>query len=172
MDSLAGSPCRPAFRNWKNIVGAWIFLSPKFIVKFKNWPFTSNLTIRLFWPFVGPTEILAKNDKITKEFWWPLLDINWSAKSNRNDEDSTLSSKSGKDLVNSCGCGMRIFNSSLKSFKLKLISFLGNPGPELGSRRWNWQFREKHGKIRIPNFCYSQVIVFDLSYLPVAAVGT
>ena len=27
-------------------------------------------------------------------------------------------------------------------------------------------------KIRIPNFCYIQVIVFDLSYLPVAAVGT
>ena len=31
---------------------------------------------------------------------------------------------------------------------------------------------KKHGKIRIPNFCYIQVIVFDLSYLPVAAVGT
>ena len=30
---------------------------------------------------------------------------------------------------------------------------------------------EKHGKSRIPNFCYIQVIVFDLSYLPVAAVG-
>ena len=42
----------------------------------------------------------------------------------------------------------------------------------LGYRRWNWKFREKHGKIRIPNFCYIQVIVFDLSYLPVAAVGT
>ena len=27
-------------------------------------------------------------------------------------------------------------------------------------------------KIRIPNFCYIQVIVFDLSYLPVAAGGT
>ena len=27
-------------------------------------------------------------------------------------------------------------------------------------------------KIRIPNFCYIQVIVFDLSYLPVASVGT
>ena len=27
-------------------------------------------------------------------------------------------------------------------------------------------------KIRIPNFCYIQVLVFDLSYLPVAAVGT
>ena len=27
-------------------------------------------------------------------------------------------------------------------------------------------------EIRIPNFCYIQVIVFDLSYLPVAAVGT
>ena len=26
-------------------------------------------------------------------------------------------------------------------------------------------------EIRIPNFCYIQVIVFDLSYLPVAAVG-
>ena len=31
---------------------------------------------------------------------------------------------------------------------------------------------KKHAKIRIPNFCYIQVIVFDLSYLPVAAVGT
>ena len=31
---------------------------------------------------------------------------------------------------------------------------------------------KKHGKIRIPNFCYIQVIVFDLSYLPVTAVGT
>ena len=31
---------------------------------------------------------------------------------------------------------------------------------------------KKRGKIRIPNFCYIQVIVFDLSYLPVAAVGT
>ena len=28
------------------------------------------------------------------------------------------------------------------------------------------------GKSRIPKFCYIQVIVFDLSYLPVAAVGT
>ena len=27
-------------------------------------------------------------------------------------------------------------------------------------------------EIRIQNFCYIQVIVFDLSYLPVAAVGT
>ena len=27
-------------------------------------------------------------------------------------------------------------------------------------------------EIQIPNFCYIQVIVFDLSYLPVAAVGT
>ena len=27
-------------------------------------------------------------------------------------------------------------------------------------------------EIRIPNFCYIQVIVSDLSYLPVAAVGT
>ena len=27
-------------------------------------------------------------------------------------------------------------------------------------------------EIRIPNFCYIQVIVCDLSYLPVAAVGT
>ena len=27
-------------------------------------------------------------------------------------------------------------------------------------------------KSRIPNFCYIQVIVFDLGYLPVAAVGT
>ena len=27
-------------------------------------------------------------------------------------------------------------------------------------------------EIRIPNFCYIQVIVFDLGYLPVAAVGT
>ena len=30
---------------------------------------------------------------------------------------------------------------------------------------------EKHGKSRIPNFCYIQVIVFDLSYLPVARLG-
>ena len=30
---------------------------------------------------------------------------------------------------------------------------------------------KNHGKIRIPNFCYIQVIVFDLSYLLVAAVG-
>ena len=27
-------------------------------------------------------------------------------------------------------------------------------------------------EIRIPNFCYIQLIVFDLSYLPVVAVGT
>ena len=31
---------------------------------------------------------------------------------------------------------------------------------------------KKNGKSRIPNFCYIQVIVFDLGYLPVAAVGT
>ena len=30
----------------------------------------------------------------------------------------------------------------------------------VGSRRWNWKF------------CFIQVIVFDLSYLPLAAVGT
>ena len=29
-----------------------------------------------------------------------------------------------------------------------------------------------HGKIRIPKFCYIQVIVFEFNYLPVAAVGT
>ena len=40
----------------------------------------------------------------------------------------------------------------------------------VGSRRWNWKFREKH--FWNPNFCYIQVIVFDLSYLPVAVVGT
>ena len=28
------------------------------------------------------------------------------------------------------------------------------------------------GKTRITNFCYIQVIVFDIGYLPVAAVGT
>ena len=27
-------------------------------------------------------------------------------------------------------------------------------------------------EIRIPNLCYIQVIVFDISYLPMAAVGT
>ena len=31
---------------------------------------------------------------------------------------------------------------------------------------------EKHGKSRIPNFCYIQVIVFDLGYLSVAPIGT
>ena len=41
--------------------------------------------------------------------------------------------------------------------------------PTLGSRRWNWNFREKHFEIRIQNFCYIQVIVFDVSYLPVVA---
>ena len=42
----------------------------------------------------------------------------------------------------------------------------------LGSRRWNWKFRENIFEIRMTNFCYIQVIVFDFSYLPVAAVGT
>ena len=27
------------------------------MAKFKNWPFTSNLAIRLFWPFVGPDRL-------------------------------------------------------------------------------------------------------------------
>ena len=31
---------------------------------------------------------------------------------------------------------------------------------------------KKHRKSRIPNFCYIQVIVFDLSYTSLAAVGT
>ena len=31
---------------------------------------------------------------------------------------------------------------------------------------------ENSGKSRIPKFCYIKFIVFDLSYLPVAAVGT
>ena len=34
------------------------------------------------------------------------------------------------------------------------------------------QWRENIFEIRIPNFCYIQVIVFDLSCLTVAAVGT
>ena len=42
----------------------------------------------------------------------------------------------------------------------------------LGSRRWNWKFRKNFFKIRIPNFCYIQVIVFDLGYLSVEAVAT
>ena len=42
---------------------------------------------------------------------------------------------------------------------------------ELGCRRWNWKFRQFF-LIRIPNFCYIQVIVFYLDYLPVAAVRT
>ena len=42
----------------------------------------------------------------------------------------------------------------------------------VGSRQWNWKFRENIFKIQIPNFYYIEVIVFDLSYLPVAAVGT
>ena len=32
------------------------------VAKFKNWPFILNLTIRLFWPFVGP-------DRSQKYFW-------------------------------------------------------------------------------------------------------
>ena len=35
----------------------------------------------------------------------------------------------------------------------------------LGSRRWNWKFRESFFKIRIPNFCDIQVIVFDPRWL-------
>ena len=42
----------------------------------------------------------------------------------------------------------------------------------LGSRRWNWNSRKKHFLIRIPNFCFIQVILFDLGYIPVAAIGT
>ena len=44
------------------------------MAKFKNWPFTSNLAIRLFWPFVGPdrsqdyrAKILSENSKDTLE---------------------------------------------------------------------------------------------------------
>ena len=40
------------------------------------------------------------------------------------------------------------------------------------SRRWNRKFRRSIFEIRIQNFCYIQVIVFDLSYLPLGAVGT
>ena len=29
------------------------------MAKLKNWPFTSNLAIRLFWPFVGPDRIYS-----------------------------------------------------------------------------------------------------------------
>ena len=50
-------------------------------------------------------------------------------------------------------------------------SGLGNFLLLLGSRRWNWKFLD-FLKIRIPNFCYIQVIVFDLSYLPVAGSAT
>ena len=32
----------------------------------------------------------------------------------------------------------------------------------LGSRRWNWKFRNKAWENQDPNFCYIQVIVFDL----------
>ena len=42
----------------------------------------------------------------------------------------------------------------------------------IGSRRWNWNSGKSIFEIRIPNFCYIQVIVFDLNYLPMAAVGT
>ena len=34
------------FTKWKNL--------NRRMAKLKNWPFTSNLAIRLFWPFVGP----------------------------------------------------------------------------------------------------------------------
>ena len=44
--------------------------------------------------------------------------------------------------------------------------------PSRDSRRWNWKFRKNIIEIRMTNYCYIQVIVFDFSYLPVAAVGT
>ena len=58
-----------------------------------------------------------------------------------------------------------------KTGTLMLVTFVGdgmceNPDGEIENSG------KKHGKSRISNFCYIQVIVFDLSYLPVAAVGT
>ena len=51
--------------------------------------------------------------------------------------------------------------------------------PDHGCKDQDWDSGgeiENSGKsifeIRIPNLCYIQVIVFDFSYLPVAAVGT
>ena len=66
---------------------------------------------------------------------------------------------------------------------LLLKEFLLQIGSYLMSARWRYRASGRiptvklkiPGKsifeIRIPNFCYIQVIVFDLSYLPVAAVG-
>ena len=51
------------------------------------------------------------------------------------------------------------------SFPLTHSSMLARPPKSISSGK-------KHEKSRIPNFCYIQVIVFDLSYLPVTAVGT
>jgi len=37
--------------------------------------------------------------------------------------------------------------------------------PSRDSRRWNWKFRKNIIEIRMTNYCYIQVIVFDFSYL-------
>ena len=61
-----------------------------------------------------------------------------------------------------------VFESEILSQKLFIGSFRGTLDPD--------GVIENSGKkifeIRIPNFCYIQVLVFDLNYLPVAAVGT
>ena len=41
------------FTKWKNL--------NRRMAKLKNWPFTSNLAIRLFWPFVGPDRVPVRN---------------------------------------------------------------------------------------------------------------
>ena len=61
---------------------------------------------------------------------------------------------------------VRSSGSNCRSQRLVIGSRVGIPDGKI----------ENSGKsifeIRIPNFCYIQVIVFNRSYLPVAAVGT
>ena len=58
--------------------------------------------------------------------------------------------------------------SSFRVFDIKFITFFYKPCPR--------ELRNSSIFSRIPtvksNFCYIQVIVFDHSYVPVAAVGT
>ena len=68
---------------------------------------------------------------------------------------------------------MSSFVTLIDILTINSISFISWPGTLHKDPDGEIENSEKSFfKIRIPNFCYIQVMVFDLSYLLVAAVGT
>ena len=105
--------------------------------------------------------------QILKNFSWQVLNPVFWSYSNWREVEGLSIFISTRDPLRVLGRVLPFGPKGIHWFRYISIRI-----PSRDSRRWNWKFRENFFYSRIQNFCYIQVIVFDLSYLPVTAVGT